>query len=204
MPKSKLQIFYIGGGMTFKSHQGYLDYLKTRPVSLEKFDYWADDLEKELNKFAELIMPRMPLKENAKYNDWKIVFERYVPLLKDNIILIGNSLGGIFLTKYLSENKFPKKIKATYLIAPPYDNSIQGEDLVGGFRLKADLSLIEKNSPKTILLFSENDDIVPTSQAEKYKKKLKKTKIIILKNKNGHFLVPKFPELIKMIKGDLK
>ena len=66
----------------------------------------------------------MPLQDNAKYEEWKILFERYIPHLKDNVILMGNSLGGIFLAKYLSENKFPKKILSTYLTCPPFDNTV--------------------------------------------------------------------------------
>ena len=146
----------------------------------------------------------MPSKDNAKYNEWKIHFEKYFQFIKDNIILIGISLGGIFLAKYLSENKFPKKILSVYLICPPFDNTLSKENLVGGFKLKPDLSKIEKNCDNIKLLFSKNDDIVPISHAYKYKKLLKNAKIIIYKNKNGHFKISKFPELIKMIKNDLK
>ena len=146
----------------------------------------------------------MPLQDNAKYSDWKIHFERYFSQLKNNIILIGNSLGGIFLAKYLSENRFPKKILSTYLICPPFENTLDGEDLVGGFNLKSDLSLIEKNSKKLYLLFSKDDDVVPVSHTEKYRKKLKNAKIIIYKSKKGHFRISKFPDIIKMIKNDIK
>jgi predicted alpha/beta hydrolase family esterase len=145
----------------------------------------------------------MPLKENAKYKHWKIYFERYFPYLKNNIILIGNSLGGIFLAKYLSEHKFPKKILAIYLVCPPFDNTLSSEDLAGGFTIKSNLSLIEKNCKNIYLMFSEDDDVVPVSHAEKYRKKLKKAKIFIYKNKNGHFQVAEFPEIIRMIKHKL-
>jgi len=114
-------------------------------------------------------------------------------------ILIGNSLGGIFLAKYLSENKFPKKILATYLICPPFDNTLPDETLVGGFELKEDLSLLEENSGKLRLLFSKNDDIVPIDHSEKYRSKLPNTEIIIYEDKNGHFDVAEFPEIIEMI-----
>ena len=146
----------------------------------------------------------MPLQDNARYDDWKIHFERYLPKLKNHIILIGSSLGGIFLAKYLSENKFPKKILSVYLICPPFDNTLPSEDLVNGFKLKSNLSLIEKNCRKINLLFSKDDGVVPVAHAEKYKKKLKNASIIIYKSKNGHFNISKFPELIKMIKKDAK
>ena len=203
--KKKIQIFVIHGGNTFKNQKDYLRYLKTRKISLEPRIRWTDSyLDKELGKSFEIIRPRMPLQDNAKYNDWKIYFERHIPHLRNNVILIGGSLGGIFLAKYLSEHRFPKKILSTYLICPPFDDTLDEEDLVGGFKLKSNLYLVEKNSKNLYLLFSKDDDVVPVSHAEKYKKKLKNAKIIVYKSKNGHFKISKFPEIIRMIKKDIK
>ena len=106
--------------------------------------------------------------------------------MKGKYILCGNSLGGIFLAQYLSENKLPKKALSVYLICPPFDGSLTGEDLVGGFKL------------------SKDDDCVPVAHAEKYRAKLKKAEIIIYESKNGHFRITEFPEIVKMIKGDVK
>ena len=203
--KNKIQIFIIHGGMTFKNKKDYLHFLKTREISIEEKLRWSDDfLKKSLGRNFEIIKPRMPLSDNAKYKEWKIHFERHFPQLKNNIILIGSSLGGIFLVKYLSENNFPKKILSAYMICPPFDNTLEGKDLAGGFNLKSNLSLIEKNSKNLYLMFSKDDDVVPISHADKYRKKLKNANIITYKSKNGHFKISKFPEIVKMIKGDVK
>ena len=77
----------------------------------------------------------MPNLINAKYNEWEIIFNKLVPFLNDTIIFIGHSLGGV-LAKYLSENKFPKKILATFLICAPYDDK------------DADYSLVDFNLSK--------------------------------------------------------
>jgi uncharacterized protein len=191
--------------MTFKNKKDYLKFLKTREISIEKKIRWTDDwLDKKLGKDFEIIRPRMPLQDDAKYNDWKIYFERFFPKLRNNVILVGSSLGGIFLAKYLSENKVPKKILSVYLICPPFDNILAGEDLAGGFTLKSDLSMLEKNSKNLHLLFSKDDDVVPVAHAEKYRKKLKKANLVIFESKNGHFKISEFPEIIKMIKSDIK
>lgn len=201
----KIQILIIHGGMTFKNKKDYLHFLKTRKISIEKKISWTGDyIEEKLGRNFEIIRPRMPLQDNAKYEEWKIYFERHIPCLKRNFIVIGSSLGGIFLAKYLSENKLPKRALSSYLICPPFEKTLTGGDLVGGFKLKSDLSLIEKNSKNTYLLFSKDDDVVPISHAEKYKKKLKNAKVIIYKSKKGHFKISKFPEIIKMIKNDVK
>lgn len=203
--KNKIQVLFIHGGMTFKNKKDYLHYLKTRDITTKKKIKWSNEyLDQKLGKRFEIIRPSMPLPENAHYNEWKIHFERFIPHLRNNIILIGSSLGGIFLAKYLSENKFPKKILSIYLICTPYDNKLPGEDLVGGFKLGSDLSLLERNSENLYLLFSKDDNVVPISHAEKYRKKLQKAKIIIYKSKNGHFKISKFSEIVQMIKKDAR
>ncbi len=205
--RKKHQVLMVHGGMTFKKRSEYLEYLKDKKISLKKDPQWTEEyLDKELGKDFEIIRPTMPSKYNAIYEEWKIWFEKYIPLLQNNCIVVARSLGGIFLAKYLSENKFPKKILSVYLVCPPFDGTLSNEDLVGGFKLGKDLSLLEKNTKNLYLMFSEDDPTVHISHAEKYRKKLKdpKTKIIIYKSKNGHFRVQKFPEIVKMIKGDVK
>lgn len=202
--KAKRQIVYIHGGDTFKNRREYVRYLRTRPIVLEKISWHGRYLDEQLGRRFQIIRPRMPLSDYAQYRDWKILFERYIPKLRNNVILIGGSLGGIFLAKYLSERRFPKKVLSTYLICPPYDNSDRKKDLAGGFRLKNDLSLLEKNTPRLTLFFSKNDEIVPVSHAEKYRAKLPHAKIIIYKNKNGHFRIPTFPEIVRLIRNDAK
>jgi len=205
MKTSKTQILIINGGMTFRNRKDYLHFLNTREISIEEKIRWHGNyLKKKLGKNFEIIKPRMPLQDNAKYEEWKIHFERYFPHLKNNVILIGTSLGGTFLAKYLSENIFPKRILSTYLICPPFDDSLSDEDLVGGFNLKSDLSKIERNSKRLNIMFSEDDNVVPVSHAEKFRNKLKEANIIIYKSKNGHFQISEFPEIIKMIKDDVR
>ena len=203
--KSKKQILYIHGGETFRNQNDYLKYLKNKKVVLKKDPRWHHDyLDKELSSTFDIFRPRMPLQENAKYKDWKIMFEKFIPFLKNDVILMGGSLGGIFLAKYLSENKFPKKIKSVYLVCAPFDDTCPTEDLVGGFKLKSDISMIEENCKDTTFLFSKDDEVVPVSHAEKYRNKLPNVKIVVYKSKNGHFQISKFPEIVKMIKDSFK
>jgi len=191
--------------MVSKNRKDYLRFLKTRKVYLERRVEWQDDyLDGKIGRSFEIIRPRMPLKENARYGDWKIHFEKYIPFLRNRLVLVGISLGGIFLAKYLSENKFPKRILSTYLICPPFDETLPGRGSAGGFKLRRNLSLLEKNSPRLVLLFSKDDDVVPAVDAKKYGARLKNAKIITYKNKNGHFRISSFPELVKMIKNDAK
>jgi predicted alpha/beta hydrolase family esterase len=203
MPDSAQAVF-IDGGMTFEKRDEYLEYLKEREVSLEEEEKWykGDYLPENLE--ADFVELDMPCSDNAKYEDWKITFEKYLPLLEDQIVLIGFSLGGIFLAKYLSENEFPKNIISLNLVAPPFDDSLPEEDLAGGFELPEDISVIREKAGKTRLFFSKDDNVVPVSHAEKYREKLENPETNIYKDKEGHFQAKKFPELIQKINQDLK
>ena len=203
--KKQTQVFYIHGGMTFKSKKDYLRFLHIRVPSIEtRIRWWSGYLQKALGNSFHVITPRMPLQDFAQYEEWKIHFERHFDFLEDDIILMGGSLGGIFLAKYLSENKFPKKILSTYFICPPFDDSLPTEDLAGGFELSNNLSLIEKNCSNLTFLFSKDDEVVPIEQAQKYKKKLPKARFVFFDSKNGHFQIEEFPEIVEMIRKDVE
>lgn len=198
---NKPKLLYIHGGTTFKNQKDFLSFLKNRTINLDVYKKWSEEfLDKKLGKKFQIIRPNMPLKENAQYEHWKIHFEKYLPLLGKNFVLIGYSLGGIFLAKYLSENKLKNKADKVFLVAPPYDNKLDGEDLVGGFKLGKDLSLIEKNTKDLYLLFSEDDSLVTLVHADKYRKHFSDDKIFILKNMNGHFRVGELKEILRFFK----
>lgn len=201
--KSKATILYVHGGMTFKNKKSYLEHLKSEDLRLEKTLLWPSWLQKALRRKTDFIKTSMPCKENADYDAWRIVFEKYLRLTNKPLILVGWSLGGIFLAQYLAENKLKKKVCAVYLVAPPFDDSLPGEDLTNGFELPKSLSLLEKNTKKLTLYFSINDEVVPVSEAKKYEQQLKSATIKILDAPN-HFITPKIPELLADIKEDLR
>ncbi len=197
----KQQLLFIHGGTTFTREEDYIHFLKTRAITLTPKERWSGSfLDKELGNTFEIVRPRMPLKENARFFDWKIHFERYIPYLNDRVVLVGESLGGIFLVKYLSENLFPKEISSLLLVAPPFDDTLPNEELSGGFLLGSDLSLLSRQVNNIHFFFSEDDSVVPISHMQKYKNVLKDAKYFTLSDKNGHFNVSEFPEIIDVIK----
>jgi predicted alpha/beta hydrolase family esterase len=202
--KMKRQLMVIHGGNAFRNRKEYLRHLRTRKITIDNVASWSREyLARSLGAGVQTINPRMPQPDNARYEDWKLHFERHFPYIRDGIILIGNSLGGMFLAKYLSEHKLPRKILSVYLVGTPYYSARRNRE-IGGFGLKPDLSLLEENAKNLYLLFSKDDDEIPVSDAKRFAKKLKSAKIIIYGNKNGHFRVSSFPEIIKLIKSDIK
>ena len=198
------QVIVIHGGDTFETYEEYLTFLKSLDVDSDYFKKqgWKSTLQNELGNDFEVIAPHMPNKQNAKFVEWKIWFEKLIPHIQDNAIFVGHSLGGIFLAKYLSENTFPKKIKATLLVAAPFDAG-DSEYTLADFILPDNLSLFEKQGGVISLYQSKDDPAVPFVDLDKYKKALSSAKTIIFEDK-GHFTGNEFPEIISDIKDLIK
>lgn len=196
----KKQIVVIHGGNIHRSYKEYLFALKNKKIDFEKMTQsgWKDILADNLGRSFQIVMPNMPNASNAKYKEWKILFKKIIPHLEKKVVLVGHSLGAIFLVKYLSENKFSKKILATILVSAPYDKD-GSANVLGDFRLKKDLSRLWEQSERLIFFHSVDDEVVPFSDLLKYKEVLPEANFKEFK-KRGHFLEKTFPEIIREIK----
>ncbi len=194
------QIFIVHGGNTFEKYEEYLANLKTKDVSIEKLHFkdWKRNLSETLGDEYQVIAPSMPNSQNARFIEWKIWFERFMPFLNDQIILIGHSLGGIFLAKYLSESIFPKKIRSTFLVAAPF-KSDNDESLVD-FELGQDLSKLSAQGGVIFLFHSKDDPVVEYPNVLEYKKALPNA-ILRSLDTGQHFNQAEFPELVEEIKS---
>ena len=197
--KMKKQIFVIHGGDSFATYEDYLKSLKDWEIKEKDLfkKNWKGFLQEYLGEDYEVIRPKMPNKQNAKYGEWKIWFEKYIPFLRDNLILVGHSMGGTFLAKYLSENNFPKKIKASLLVAPVYSED-DGRPLVE-FALPSSLKNFEKQAGEIFIYHSKDDSVVDFKELSKYLKALPNAKARIFDN-HGHFGQENFSEILKDIK----
>lgn len=198
----KKQIVVIHGGDSFDTHEEYISFLKSFEIDDLKYftgNSWKTTLQERLGDGFEVILPRMPNPFNARYAEWKIWFDKLVPFLNDGVVLIGHSLGGIFLAKYLSENKFPKTITATILISAPFDGEGDEESLVD-FIFPPSLELFATQGGKIIIYHSKDDTSVLPIQSEKYKKALPGAQVMMFEDR-GHFTQEEFPELVQNIKN---
>ena len=200
--KHKQQILLIHGGTTYKSYDEYFESLKNKIPKLEwilsRRD-WKNELQDQLGENFSVYAPQMPNKQNSQYEEWKILFEKIVDLLDENFILIGHSLGGAFLAKYLSENNVNKKIKKTFLIAAPFDNEGMIDEPLYSFLRKGNLKNFERQAGEIFIYQSKDDFAVPFDHLKKYKKELANANIREFKDRN-HFLQESIPELIVDIK----
>ena len=198
----KKQVVIIHGGDAYTSYERYIESLKGEELDIQDLrqdnNMWRRTLGSNLGPDFEVIAPKMPCQQNAKYAEWKIWFDKLVPQLNDEVILIGHSLGGIFLAKYLSENKFPKKIRATFLVAPPYDDGTDG-DPIADFSLTERLNLFAEQGGEIRIYHSSDDQIVDDSDLKAYQKALPMAKPVLFSDK-GHFIIKEFPEIVKDIR----
>lgn len=195
----KKQLLVIHGGNVFNAYEEYVKYISDYDLTLEKIlrKDWKNSLTEKLPDF-QVIFPEMPSKRNAKYFEWKIWFKKILPLLEREIVLVGHSLGGIFLVKYLSENNSEKKIKGVFLVAPPYD--LDEGHALADFSLQEDFSKLEVQAEKIIIYHSRDDPTVPVSNVEKYREVLPRAEIKIFEGR-GHFNQEEFPEITRDIKS---
>lgn len=195
------QVIFIHAGEVFNTYDNFIEALQswTFDPKKDKEKKWRNSLEEKLGDGFEIISPTMPNKYNAKYKEWKIWFEKVLPYIEGNAVLVGHSLGGIFLSKYLSENTFSKKILAVYLVAAPYDDK-DSEYSLADFVLGDSLKKFEEQCERIFIYHSEDDPIVPFVDLGKYSKSLPNATPVVFKNRN-HFMQEEFPELIDSIKS---
>lgn len=203
----KKQVVFIHGGEAFQNYEDFLTELKNKEIDglfTESPKRWHKELVKTLGDEYEVFKPSMPNSDNSKYLEWKIWFERHFPFLREDVILIGHSQGGMFLTKYLIENETPFSVKALFLVGSIHDSYVCfGESLEDGGDFGFDatrLPLLVERVENLIVVHSKDDFCVPFEQGEKLAKALPEAEFMVFEDKN-HFLVEEFPELIEKIKS---
>lgn len=201
----KKQVFYVHGGDSYSSHDVFLNDLKARIPrdlpSLPKRSKWTETLRDDLGEAYEVFMPSMPNSQNAKYEEWKIWFERHFEYLDQSVILVGLSLGAMFLAKYLSNNDTPFDVSALILLAGAIETKDFEVDGCGDFLSNNDAMGPLAGKVKNIVIFHSKDDfVVPYEHALKYKAALPTAELVTFEDKN-HFLITEFPELIDKIKS---
>jgi predicted alpha/beta hydrolase family esterase len=125
----------------------------------------------------ELIAPIMPHPDNPDYEVWKAALSQIFTILDHNVILIGHSIGGSVLLKYLSEEKQSHTIAALHLIAVPFWGAEDWE--VEEFELKPGFTSNLPPIGSVTIYHSQDDKVVPVSHAQLYADALQAEVIIL-------------------------
>lgn len=196
----KQQVVVIHGGDSFATYEEAWNALIDAVLNIDRLRFfdWKSTLREMLGEAYDVIQPRMPNPQNAKYKEWKLWFEKLVPQLDEKVILVGHSLGGSFLAKYLSENVLPKQIVATLLVAPPFDTD-SGRRLIE-FDIINDLATLKEQGGAIFLYHSEDDPIVDFSELTKFLTHLPNAHSRTFTDRQ-HFNQMEFPELLEDIRS---
>lgn len=195
------QILIIHGGDTYSSTKAFLEDLERKELDFETLrapmNDWKRNLAEDIGDAYEVLRPRMPNGNDARYVAWKIWFEKILPRLDDNVILVGHSLGAAFLIKYLAENTVTRTVRGTFLVGAPYDDGGDARYSTE-FNPPEDLSKFTKQSGMITFYHSTDDPIVPFSDFEKYRLRLPNARFVPCSGRK-HFFDEHFPELVKDI-----
>jgi len=199
--QSKNQIIYVPGGDSFETKDEFYTFLRNKPFDPyeERSQSWREWLQKETESDYEFHYLSMPNRQDADFEAWKIWFEKVLPYLNsERLILIGYSLGGSFYLRYLTENTLPKRIDQLHLVAPAVDN----EDIDGSTgNFASDITKIgnlTEQVSKVHVYHSRDDTIVPVSHTERLQRAMPDAQTQIFEGRS-HFLQSEFPELLQNI-----
>jgi predicted alpha/beta hydrolase family esterase len=158
--------------------------------------HWIPWLKQELeDRDIKTEVPLMPTPWDAKYEEFKEVFENYK--VDENTVLIGHSCGTAFLVRWLSESK--QKVHKLILVAPWKIALTEKKRAFYNFPIDKDL----KNRVDQIVLFTSNDEEENGKKSLEMYHDVLDGELIELEN-HGHFVeshmgTNKFPELLEKV-----
>lgn len=152
-------------------------------------------LQEQLGEVYHILSPGMP---DPDYIPWKTQIANEIKAWDGEVLLIGHSLGGSVLLKYLSEEDCQLTVSGLFLIAAPYwgkDDDWRSED----FRLPDSFATMLPRISSLYLYHSRHDPVVPFAHAQHYAKQLPQA---VTREYEGddHYFCEGLPELVDDIK----
>lgn len=127
----------------------------------------AGSLGRELGDDFAVDFPTMPDEDNPDYDRWRPAIADAIARAAAPVVVVGHSLGGYFLIRYLSSERMEVPIAAICVIAAPFPSGdpawvFEGFELPDRFgeRLPADAAVL--------LYASEDDDTIPFAHRDLY------------------------------------
>ncbi len=194
------QLVFIHGGETFPDYAHYIDWLQSESTfDPERNDRrsrrWHRQLESALPGW-EILRPQMPNDLNAQYLEWSIYFKKVIPHIREGAVLVGHSLGGTFLLKYLSQERMPISLTSIHLVAPSF-----GVEHTS-FTVSEDISFIARDAKYCTVHHATDDRVVPYAESETGVSRISGAQLLTYEHR-GHFLDETFPELIDLVEREV-
>jgi uncharacterized protein len=114
--------------------------------------------------------PQMPDEDSPGYEAWMEQITEELAALDGEVILVGHSLGGSILLKYLSEEKVEKPVAGIFLIATPYWGAEDWE--VSEYALQDGFASELPDGTPVFFYHSRDDEVVPFTHLALYTEEL--------------------------------
>ncbi|MBN9391345.1 MAG: alpha/beta hydrolase [Chloroflexi bacterium] len=181
MEKKQILFIHSAGRQGPGLHDGSTDFRQFLEKSLPGYDFRS---------------PLMPNPEAPSYKLWRDKFAEEFNRLDDGAILIGHSLGGSVILKFLSEQKIIKSLAGVFIAASPFW-SADKDWQVSEYNLRENFG---SYLPTTRYFFyqSADDEVIPRAHFEKYAQALPQATARLV-NAGGHQIMNGLPELVEDI-----
>jgi len=152
----KKEIFFVHSAGPQNEHTGSNNLIKS--------------LSQSLGNGYRLHHPPMPEPENPRYIEWKMTLQSSLPVGGNKVALIGHSLGGSVIVKYLSEGLCQMPLAGLFLVGTPYwgTRGWAMEEFMFQENFQSKLPHIDK----IFIYHSRHDKWVPYSHGQFYVKAL--------------------------------
>ena len=128
-------------------------------------------LRDALGPSYEVRYPRMPLEESAQYLDWTARIASSLPPQGSEVVLVGHSVGGSVLLRYLCEKPVEASVTGLFVIAAPFWGADDFWDWDEA-RLPEDAAEKLATVPRIFMYHSRDDEVVPFSHLALYSARL--------------------------------
>ncbi len=108
----------------------------------------ATSLQVSLGSAYQVYYPRMPNEADPEYETYKTQIAQEFASLDGQIFLVGHSLGGTVLLRFLMEEQVEKPIAGIFLVATPYWTA---EDWFDEHKLRKNLASPSHKTPPIAL-----------------------------------------------------
>jgi uncharacterized protein len=125
--------------------------------------------------YDDVRYPTMPDADHPEYEAWKNQIAKELTALDGEVLLVGHSLGGSILLKYLSEENVERPVAGVFLIAPPYWGAEDWQ--VSEYELQANFASKLPQELPVFFYHSRDDEVVPFAHLALYTEKLPRATI---------------------------
>lgn len=154
---------------------------------------WFPWLKRELeSRGCEVIVPQLPFPEEPRIARWVPALREAVGEVDERTFLVGHSMGCQTIARFLEDLPSEKIAGGVIFVAGFFTEltGLEDDDLVRDvvkewLTTPVDFDRVRAHTKKSVAVFSDNDQYVPLTNQERYKKDLDAE--IIIEHGKGHF-----------------